>query len=92
MARAQTQQAAARGRGGDGQEGGREGGRGGRGPGIMDPIFAALDTNHDNEIDAAELDRAAASLKTLDKNQDGVLSQDEVRPNFPGRGMPGGRQ
>jgi len=93
VARAQSQQAGARGRGGEGErEGGREGGRGGRGPGMMDPIFAALDTNRDNEIDAGELDRAAASLKTLDKNQDGVLSQDEVRPNFPGRGMPGGRQ
>jgi hypothetical protein len=90
MARAQSQQAAGRGRGG---EGGREGeGRGGRGgPGMMDPIFAALDTNHDNEIDAAEIDRAPTALKALDKNQDGVLSPDEVRPNFPGRGMPGGR-
>ena len=58
---------------------------------MMDPIFAALDTNHDNEIDSAEIDRAPAALKALDKNQDGVLSQDEVRPNFPGRGMPGAR-
>ena len=59
----------------------------------MDPIFGALDTDHNNEIDAAELDRAPASLKSLDKNQDGNLTEDEVRPNFgfgPGRGM-GGR-
>ena len=91
MARAQAQQAGVRGRGGEGE---REGeGRGGRGgPGIMDLVFAALDTNRDNEIDSAEIDRAATALKALDKNQDGVVSQDEVRPNFPGRGMPGGRQ
>jgi Ca2+-binding EF-hand superfamily protein len=90
MARAQSQQSAARGRGGEGE---REG-RGGRGPGgpFIDPVFAALDTNHDNEIDSAEIDRAPTALKALDKNQDGVLSQDEVRPNFPGRGMPGGRR
>ena len=61
-------------------------------PGGMDPVFAALDANHDNEIDSGELDRAPSALKTLDKNQDGVLSRDEIRPNFPGRGMPGGRQ
>ena len=94
MARAQSQQSAARGRGGEGErDGGREGGRG-RGGFGMDPIFAALDTDHNNEIDAAELDRAPASLKSLDKNQDGKLTEDEVRPNFgfgPGRGMQGGR-
>ncbi|MEO8368002.1 MAG: hypothetical protein ABI806_02225 [Candidatus Solibacter sp.] len=92
-ARTQSQQTAARGRGGEG-EGGREGGRGRGGPGGpgMDPVFAALDTNHDNEIDSAEIDGAPTALKALDKNQDGVLSPDEIRPNFPGRGMPGGRQ
>jgi Ca2+-binding EF-hand superfamily protein len=94
MARAQSQQSVARGRGGEGErEGGRDGGRGRGGFGMMDPIFNALDTDHDNEIDAAELERAPASLKSLDKNQDGNLTQEEVRPNFgfgPGRGMQGG--
>jgi Ca2+-binding EF-hand superfamily protein len=61
-------------------------GRGGRGPGMTDPIFAALDTNHDNVIDADEIANAASSLKKLDKNNDGKLTEDEVRPNFPGRG------
>ena len=69
----------------------REGGegRGGRGPGrpgMTDPIFAALDTNHDNVIDGDEIANATSSLKKLDKNNDGKLTEDEVRPNFPGRG------
>jgi Ca2+-binding EF-hand superfamily protein len=94
MARAQA--AAARGRGGEregGREGGGEGGRGRGGPEgmmrMMDLIFAALDTNHDNQIDAQEIEGAAAALRTLDKNQDGKITLDEVRPNFgPGRGIP----
>jgi Ca2+-binding EF-hand superfamily protein len=72
---------------------GRDGeGRGGRGPeGMMrtDPIFQALDTNHDNVISGDEITNAASALKSLDKNQDGNLSEDELRPNFgrgPGRG------
>jgi Ca2+-binding EF-hand superfamily protein len=89
MARAQAQsQRAVGGRG----EGEREGGRGRGGPeGMMrmDPIFAALDTNHDNMISADEIDNAPSALRTLDKNHDGKLTEDEVRPNFgPGRGFP----
>ncbi|MEO8592992.1 MAG: hypothetical protein ABI759_06710 [Candidatus Solibacter sp.] len=94
MARAQAQQAGARGRGGEGErEGGPEGGRGRGGfGGVLDPIFAALDTDRNSEIDSSELDRSPASLKALDKNQDGKVTEDEVRPNFgPGRGMRGGR-
>ena len=56
----------------------------------VDPIFAALDTNHDNALSADEIDSAPAALATLDKNHDGKLTEDEVRPNFgPGRGFPG---
>jgi Ca2+-binding EF-hand superfamily protein len=65
--------------------GGGRGGRG-RGPGMMDPIFAVLDTNHDGVIDGDEIANAVSVLKTLDKNGDGRLTEDEVRPNFPGRG------
>jgi Ca2+-binding EF-hand superfamily protein len=53
----------------------------------LDPILAALDTNSDGEISAAEIAAAATSLKKLDKNGDGQLSEDEVRLNFgPRRG------
>ena len=53
---------------------------------MPDPIFAALDTNRDGVIDSDEIAHAASSLKMLDKNNDGKLTEDEVRPNFPGRG------
>lgn len=75
----------------EGREGGREGREGGREGGPrMNPLFAALDTNGDGVIDATELANATASLKKLDKNGDGKLTEDEVRPAFFGRGGPGG--
>ncbi|MFV0444579.1 MAG: EF-hand domain-containing protein [Planctomycetaceae bacterium] len=74
-------------------EGGRgfEGGRGGRG-GFPNPIFDAIDTNKDGTISAQELDGAAAALKTLDKDGDGKITREEVRPQFGvfGRGEGGG--
>jgi hypothetical protein len=54
----------------------------------LPPIINALDANHDGVIDATELANAPAALKTLDKNGDGQLTIDEIRP--AGRG-PGGR-
>jgi hypothetical protein len=55
------------------------------------PLVAALDANGDGVIDAAELANAPAALRTLDKNVDGQLTQDELRP-AGGRGPgPGGR-
>ncbi len=44
------------------------------------PVLAALDADHDGEISAAEIDRAAASLKRLDRNRDGYLTADELVP------------
>jgi Ca2+-binding EF-hand superfamily protein len=63
-----------------------------RGPGgPPNPILEALDTNHDREISAAEIEQAAVALKRLDKNEDGKLTPDELRPDFGGRGPgPGG--
>ena len=62
------------------------GGRGGRGEGgdfmRMDPILAALDADSDGEISAGEIAAAATTLKKLDKNGDGQLTEDEVRPSF----------
>lgn len=45
----------------------------------LSPLFAALDTNGDGVIDAAEIASAAESLKKLDKNNDGKLALDEVQ-------------
>lgn len=54
------------------------------------PVHAALDTDKNGEISAEELAKATESLKTLDKNADGKLTEEELRPQFGGRG-PGGQ-
>ena len=57
----------------------------------MPPILEALDLNHDGILDANEIAKASESLKKLDKNGDGQLTQDELRPMRPGGpGGPGG--
>jgi len=66
------------------------GGPGGPGgpPGPMHgppPLMAALDTNRDGELDAAEIANASAALLKLDKNGDGKLTPDELMPQ-PGGG------
>src|SRR5579871_3443866 len=62
------------------------GGRG-RGPMMMrSPAFTALDTDGDGVVSATEIANAASALKFLDKNTDGKLTEDEVRPSFPSRG------
>jgi hypothetical protein len=55
------------------------------------PIIAALDLNKDGVIDAEELAKASESLKKLDKNGDGKLTEDEYRPQRPPGGPEGGR-
>lgn len=93
LAEANRQQAGGGGRGfGEGRGPGGEG-RGPGGPNGFDLAFNALDTDHDGVISAAEINNAAASLKTLDKNGDGQITEDEVTPEFGGRGFgrgPGG--
>jgi Ca2+-binding EF-hand superfamily protein len=60
-------------------------GRGGFGP--FDPAANALDADHNGEISADEIANASTSLKTLDKNNDGSITEDEVRPALgDGRG------
>jgi hypothetical protein len=44
------------------------------------PVLAALDSNHDGEISASEIDHSAAALRTLDRNGDGSLEAFEVLP------------
>jgi hypothetical protein len=52
------------------------------------PLVAALDLDKDGEISADEIAKASESLKKLDKNGDGKLTPDEIRPPGPppGRG------
>jgi len=69
-------------------------GDGHRGPGEpgqrpMPPLMAALDANHDGVIDADEIASASAALRKLDKNGDGKLTMDELRPLRP-EGAPAG--
>jgi len=47
------------------------------------PILMVLDTNRDGVLDAGEIANASAALKTLDKNGDGQLTPDELRPQPP---------
>ena len=69
-----------------------ERGPGGRGepgrPPMPNPLVAALDKDGDREISAEELLAATASLLTLDKNIDGKLTDDEMRPPRPDGGFP----
>lgn len=78
-------------RGGErGQRGGERGGPGGqRGGGDMGrmmqmmPVLAALDANKDGIISKSEINNAAAALRKLDKNGDGELDAEEMRPSRP---------
>ena len=51
---------------------------------IMEIVWAR------GEVSASEIENAPAELRTLDKNGDGQITEDEVMPNFGGRGGPGG--
>jgi hypothetical protein len=44
------------------------------------PVLATLDANHDGEISASEVERAADTLKQLDRNSDGYLTANEFIP------------
>lgn len=72
------------------QEPPRQGGPGGFGLPRGFAIFQALDTNHDNVLDATEIDAAPAVLKAIDKNGDGKVTADEI-PAPAGRGRGDGR-
>lgn len=45
--------------------------------------FSLFDANHDGVISADEIRNAADALWRLDKNGDGKLASDELRPNGP---------
>src|SRR4051812_11566560 len=71
----------------DADTGAPHGGRPPRGPGgpghRPPPFIAALDANKDGVIDATELANASAALAKLDKNGDGQITVDELRPARP---------
>ena len=76
------------------REGRRPAGQIGQGPGQRfpgSPVMSALDANGDGVIDEWELENATALLKKLDRNGDGRLTPDELRPTQrEGGGAPGG--
>jgi Ca2+-binding EF-hand superfamily protein len=74
----------------DRPRGGGPGAPGGRQFMPPNPLFDALDTNHDGVISEEEMKNAYESLKKLDKNGDGKLTRDEVQPAGFGRGAGGG--
>ncbi|MDA7625055.1 hypothetical protein N8697_02695 [bacterium] len=78
------------------ERGSQSGGRGGQGgPGgfmRMFPVMSALDSDGNGEISPEEIKGAVAALKKLDKNKDGKLTEDELRPNFGGRGGASGQR
>jgi len=47
--------------------------------------MSALDINNDGTISTAEMEQSASALKKLDKNKDGRLTSDELRPQRGGR-------
>ncbi len=76
---------------------------GDRRPAFVPPVFAALDTNHDQVLSAAEVEQAADILEAFDKNNDGEITleefhrpspngkrppKDEQKPNNPENGRP----
>jgi outer membrane protein assembly factor BamB len=64
-------------------------------PSIMEtlPVLAALDTDKNKVISTAEMQRASETLTRLDQNQDGKLTEEELRPpgSRSGEGARGGR-
>lgn len=80
--------AAGRGPGPGGRGPGGPGGLGGPGGRRGSPVMMIFDTNKDGVIDADEIAHASDSLKKLDKNGDGKITPDELRPPRPPQDAP----
>ncbi len=76
--------------GGESRRGGNQRGGAQRGGG-SDLLFRTLDVNRDGKISATEIENAQAALKKLDKNNDGQLTRNELRPERERGGQRGGR-
>ena len=68
------------------ERGGQNGGGQNRGGRRGMPLMEALDANHDRTIDASEIANASKALLTLDKNNDGQLTREELMPPPPPEG------
>lgn len=53
------------------------------------PLVMALDADQDGKISAAEIQAAPSALETLDRNGDGELTPEELRPAVPPPGEGG---
>ena len=60
------------------------------GPPRLPRFLAPFDTNRDGELSEEEIENSGAILRRLDRNRDGLITDDELGPP-PGRGFPGGR-
>ena len=73
-----------------GQRGGQRGERSQRqGQGMRGqtpPLLRVFDTDGDGELSPEEIDAAATSLRKLDRDQDGRLTANELRPQGPASG------
>ena len=54
----------------------------------VNPLFQAIDTDDDGELSPKEIAKATESIAKLDRNKDGIITEDEVRPPPPPRGRP----
>jgi YHYH protein len=54
-------------------------------PGGGSPLMRALDVDRDRVLSSSEIKNAATVLKRLDRNDDGALTPDELRPPGPPR-------
>ncbi len=62
-----------------------------QGPPPRMPAMEALDTNRDHIFDEAEIANASQSLLGLDRNGDGRLTPEELRPTSSGTDASGGQ-
>jgi Ca2+-binding EF-hand superfamily protein len=56
----------------------------------MLPLMRALDTDGNGELSVSEIENASKSIVKLDKNGDGKVSADEMKPDMAGMPFPPG--